>query len=157
MQFLLLIILIIVLIAAIRSNFKGVQKRIKPKSFIILPLLIILYLYGIFKNSHQMSLISYIILVVALIIGCLIGNARAKSYSFTVNADGDVFYRKEILDAIILIALLISECIIKLIFKTYENNLYTLVNTSLIVMTTGSIVVRRIVMFLKYREIKKRL
>lgn len=156
-HFLLAIIIVIILVKSIINNSGGVQKRIKPLSFIILPILIVLYLFNLFQDTKGFSLISYIIFGVALIVGGFIGYTRSKSYSFTVNADGDVFYRKEIWDSIILIALLVTEGISKYVFNNYNENFFTIVNTALIILVTTSIVVRRIAMFQKYRKIRKNL
>ena len=95
--------------------------------------------------------------IIAIIIGSFIGYNRSKSYSFTINADGDVFYKKEIWDSTILIAFLLIEGLIRYIFKTYDQGLLFLINTSLIILGTSSIAIRKVAMFIKYKKIKKRL
>ncbi|MGL4450985.1 MAG: CcdC protein domain-containing protein [Sarcina sp.] len=156
-HFLPFIIILIILIKTIRSNTSTSQIRIKPRSFILLPVLIVIYLYGIFATSKHLPLSYYLVFLISAIIGGFIGYARSKSYSFTLNADGDVFYKKEIWDSIILIILLLIEGSIRYIFKTYNANLFVLINTALIILATSSIAIRRVAMFLKYRDIKKRL
>ncbi|MGL5066368.1 MAG: CcdC protein domain-containing protein [Sarcina sp.] len=156
-HFLPFIIILIILIKNIKRYSSGYQKRVKASSFIFLPILILIYLYGIFKTSSHLPIYYYFIFVIAIIIGGLIGFTRSKSYSFTVNADGDVFYKKEIWDSIVLIVLLVIEGLTRYVFKTYDANLFVLANTTLIILATASIAIRRIAMFLKYRDIKKRL
>lgn len=156
-HFLPFIIIILILIKNIKNNSDGKQKRIKPKSFIILPILIIIYIYGIFRTSSYLPKYYYLIFIVAIILGSLIGYNRSKSYSFTINADGDVFYKKEIYDSVILIILLLIEGLIRYVFKTYEQSLFILANISLIILGTSSIAVRKIAMFIKYKKIKKNL
>ena len=156
-HFILAILIVIILARSIVKNSGGVQKRIKPISFIVLPVLIILYLFNIFEDTKGFSLWAYLVFLIALIIGGFIGFVRSKSYSFTVNADGDVFYRKEIWDSVVLIILLIAEGVSKYIFKNYDESLFTIVNTGFILLVTSSIVVRKFVMFLKYKKVKKNL
>ena len=93
-HFLPFIIILIILIKNIKRYSSGYQKRVKASSFIFLPILILIYLYGIFKTSSHLPIYYYFIFVIAIVIGGLIGFTRSKSYSFTVNADGDVFYTK---------------------------------------------------------------
>lgn len=156
-HFLPFIIILLILIKNIKNNSNGYQKRVKARSFILLPVLILIYLYGIFHTSSHLPLYYYLVFIIAIIIGGFIGYGRSKSYSFTINADGDVFYRKEIWDSAILIVLLLIEGLIRYVFKTYDKNLFVLINTSLIVLATSSIAIRRVAMFLKYKEIKKNL
>lgn len=154
-HFLAFIIIILILIKNIKNNSNGKQKRIKANSFIILPILILIYIYEIFKTTPCLPLYYYLIFIIAIIIGGFIGYNRSKSYSFTVNADGDVFYKKEIYDSVILIALLLIEGVIRYVFQTYEQSLFVLANTSLIILGTSSIAIRKIYMFIKYKKLKK--
>ena len=154
-HFLPFIIIILILLKNIKNNSNGKQKRVKAKSFIILPILILIYIYEIFRASSHLPLYYYLIFIIAMIIGGFIGYKRSKSYSFTVNADGDVFYKKEIYDSVILIALLLIEVLIRYIFKTYEQSLFVAVNISLIILGTSSIAIRKVYMFIKYKKLKK--
>lgn len=151
------IILILILLRSIFTNLKGTQNRVKPISFILLPVCVLIYFYEIFNNSYNLSKILYLIIILAIILGGFVGHARSKSYSFTVNADGDLFYRKEIVDSVILITLLVVEYALRLGFYPYTSDLFTFIITTLIAFTTSSIACRRFFMFLKYRDIKKRL
>ncbi|WP_297521403.1 CcdC protein domain-containing protein [uncultured Clostridium sp.] len=156
-HFLPFIIILLILIKNIKRYSSGTQKRVKARSFILLPVLILIYLYGIFHTSTHLPLYYYFVFIIAALLGGLIGYSRSKSYSFAINADGDVFYKKEIWDSIILIILLSLEGLIRYVFKIYDSSLFVLINTALIILATSSIAIRRVAMFLKYREIKKRL
>lgn len=156
-HFLPFIIILLILIKNIKNNSNGKQKRVKAKSFVILPILVLIYIYGILKTSSHLPTYYYLMFIMAIIIGSFIGYNRSKSYSFTINADGDVFYKKEIWDSTILIAFLLIEGLIRYIFKTYDQGLLFLINTSLIILGTSSIAIRKVAMFIKYKKIKKRL
>lgn len=156
-HFLPFIIILLLLIKNIVRNSSGYQKRVKARSFILLPILTLIYLYGIFHTSSHLPIYYYLIFIIAIVVGGFIGYGRSKSYSFTINADGDVFYKKEIWDSAILIVLLLIEGSVRYIFKTYDESLFVLINTSLIILATSSIAIRRVAMFLKFKEIKKRL
>ncbi|MGL5575109.1 MAG: hypothetical protein ACRDCW_06110, partial [Sarcina sp.] len=75
-HFLPFIIILIILIKTIRSNTSTSQIRIKPRSFILLPVLIVLYLYGIFATSKHLPLSYYLVFLISAIIGGFIGYAR---------------------------------------------------------------------------------
>ncbi|MGL5767593.1 MAG: hypothetical protein ACRCX8_18325, partial [Sarcina sp.] len=151
------IIIIIILIKSIKNNIAGNTKRVKVSSFIYLPILILIYLFEIFRTTHSFPIYFYFIFIISAIIGGIAGFIRSKSYSFTINADGDVFYRKEVWDSVILIIFMTTEGLLRYIFDIYDNNLITLVVTALIILTTSSIVIRRVGMYLKFRDLKRKL
>ncbi|MGL4740324.1 MAG: hypothetical protein ACRC41_05880 [Sarcina sp.] len=156
-HFLPFIIIIIILIKSIKDNIAGNRKRVKISSFIYLPVLILIYLFEIFRTTNKFPIYFYFIFIIVAIIGGISGYIRSKSYSFTINADGDVFYKKEVWDSVILIIFMTTEGLLRYIFDIYDNNLITLIVTALIILTTSSIVIRRVGMYLKYRELKRKL
>ncbi|MGL4990813.1 MAG: hypothetical protein ACRC57_06560 [Sarcina sp.] len=154
MKILVLLVLIFLLIKTIINSKK--LSRVKPISFILLPILVLLYFHETFKRSYIPD-VSYIIVIISMFIGIIIGSMRGKSYSFTLNADGDFFYIKEIVDSTILLALIILEFIFNLLFRSLTIKVIIVIITALISLVVASIVARRVVMFLKYQKMRKNL
>lgn len=148
-----IIIIAFIIYISIKNNLNGKQRKITPRSLVILPLLLIYYIYITIETMHSVSIFSLSIYAFAIIIGTLIGIYRSSLYSFT-HANGEVFYSKHIFDSVALIALLIFDTLLRLIFQKYDFSLFNVINLALILLAASSMITRRVIMFIKYNNKK---
>ncbi|MGL5576863.1 MAG: hypothetical protein ACRDCW_15095 [Sarcina sp.] len=145
-----LIPIIIILILVLKGAIQGKQKKVKPIKIILIPALFIYYIYGSLSQMHHIPNYYYIIFIIALLIGCVLGFIRSKFYTYSKDKLGNLVYKRDLTDAIILIVYIILEGSLRFIFQSYEANLFTLVNISLLFVAVASISVRRIIMLTNY-------
>lgn len=148
-----IIIIALLIYISIKNNLKGKQKKVTIRSIVLLPILLLYYIYTVACTMHSISIFSISIYLIAIIIGGIIGLYRSKLYSF-VSLDGDVFYSKHVFDSFALIALLIIDTLLRFIFQKYDFSLFNMINLALIVLAGASIITRRFIIFTKYNKLK---
>ena len=149
-----IIVMILIVFLIIKNSIKGKEKKIKPASIIIIPLLFIFSIYGSLSKINNIPAYYYAVFIVAGIIGALLGLFRSKFYSYSKNEEGHVVYKRGLTDVIILIVYIILESLVRFVFKSYEANFFTLINSSLLILAAASISIRRVIMFINYSKHK---
>ncbi|WP_297521405.1 CcdC protein domain-containing protein [uncultured Clostridium sp.] len=147
-----IIVMILIVFLIIKNSLKGKERKIKPISIIIIPLLLLSAVYQSVSKITNMPTYYYGIFIVAGIIGIFFGLFRSKFYSYSKNEEGHVVYKRGLTDVIILIAYIIIESLLRFVFKSYEANLFTLINSSLLILATASVSARRVIMFINYSK-----
>ena len=145
-----ILIYIFILGFIIKGSLKGNEKKITKRGIILVPILLAIATSQGVSSIKSMPNSYYLAFAIAIIAGALIGLYRSKFYSYRVNENGDVLYKRHIYDAIILIGFMLFEGLTRFIFKTYEANLFMLINSSLMFLATSSIATRRYIMYKRF-------
>ena len=148
-----ILIYIFILGLIIKNSLKGKEKKITTRGLLIIPILLGIATLDGLKSTTSIPPTYFLGFSIAIILGGLIGIYRSKFYSYRVNENGDVLYKRHIYDAIILIGFMLFEGLTKFIFKTYEANLFMLINSSLMFLATSSIATRRYIMYKRFTSL----
>lgn len=147
--------MIIILILVIKGGIKGKERKIKILPILLIPILFIYVIYQTLSQTSNIPNYYYGVFLASFIIGSSLGIVRSKFYTYSKDESGNIFYKRGLTDAIILVVYIILETILRLVFKSFEANLFTLINTSLLFVAVGSIFVRRIILLINYYNYKK--
>lgn len=146
-------ILVIGLIIYLLVKNTGKDKKMTTKGLLIIPILMIYEVYTSLQGVKGITIADEGVFFIAIAIGGVVGLIRSKFYSYRIEGD-QLFYKKHMTDTIILLGFIALEGVLRYVFKAYESNFFMLVNISLMMFATTSVVVRRIMMFIDSRKLK---
>ncbi|MGL5820939.1 MAG: hypothetical protein ACRCYE_04810 [Sarcina sp.] len=146
-------IIVIVLVIYLLVKNTGKDKKMTTRGLVIIPILMIYEVYGSMQGVKGLTIADEGIFFIAIAIGGIVGLIRSKFYSYRIEGD-QLFYKKHMTDTIILLSFIAVDGIIRYVFKAYESNFFMLVNISLMMFATTSVVVRRVMMFIDSRKLK---
>ena len=146
------IVIIVILFLMIKSSLKGKTKKIKD-GFFILPLI---FLYLSFKEIIKVNLnLEYIgVIIISLIIGGTIGIFRSRFYKFHINELGEVVYKRQVFDILVLVVYLLIKVMISYAVGIYDRNFLNYINVAFILTATASIGARRVIIYYNYLRLK---
>ena len=148
-----ILIYIFILGFIIKGSLKGNEKKITTRGLLIVPILLGLATFEGLKTITAIPPTYYLGFAIAIILGGLIGIYRSRFYSYRVNENREVLYKRHIYDAIIIVAFMLFEGLTRFIFKTYEANLFMFINSSLMFLATSSIATRRYIMYKRFTSL----
>ncbi|MGL4741668.1 MAG: hypothetical protein ACRC41_12800 [Sarcina sp.] len=146
-------IVVIGLIIYLLVKNTGKDKKMTTKGLLIIPILMIYEVYTSLQGVKGITIADEGVFFIAIAIGGVVGLIRSKFYSYRIEGD-QLFYKKHMTDTIILLGFIALEGVLRYVFKAYESNFFVLVNVSLMMFATTSVVVRRIMMFIDSRKLK---
>lgn len=146
-------ILVIGLIIYLLVKNTGKDKKMTTRGLVIIPILMLYEVYTNLQGMKGITIADEGVFFIAIAIGGVVGLIRSKFYSYRIEGD-QLFYKKHMTDTIILLGFIALEGVLRYVFKAYESNFFMLVNISLMMFATTSVVVRRIMMFIDSRKLK---
>lgn len=149
------LILILILGLIIKDAITGKEKKITLFSIAIIPILFIYLIMQNLKLTVSIPEYYYIAFAAATVVGIIFGIFRSKFYTYRINENGEVLYKRQITDAIIFVIYIFFDIVIKFVCKYYDANLLNLISTALLFVAAPSITSRRVIMFLTYTKLLK--
>ncbi|WP_195971270.1 CcdC protein domain-containing protein [Clostridium thermobutyricum] len=146
------IVIIVILYLMIKSSLKGKTKKIKD-GFFILPLIFLYLSYTeIIKVNLNLECIG--VIIISLIIGGIIGLFRSRFYKVNINDLGEVVYKRQVFDILVLVVYLLIKVIISYAVGIYDRNFLNYINVAFILTATASIGARRVIIYYNYLKLK---
>ena len=151
MEFLLYIFIILLII---KGMFTNKEKKVNIKTIFLVPIILTTINLITLSSLNLFSFNKVLILSLSLLIGIFFGIYRSRFYTYRLDLNNKIVCKKHIYDSIVFILFILFEGTIKFLFQKYDSNMFKLINSTLLLVITGSIYSRKLFAYLNYKKLE---
>ncbi|WP_297638357.1 hypothetical protein [uncultured Clostridium sp.] len=146
------IILILIIYKGFVSAKAGKTKKVKEGIF-ILPF-VFLYLAVEQMKSVNIGVGTISFIAICIVIGAAVGLFRSRFYKVLVNENGEIVYKREVWDILILVVYLVIKIALDFSIGYFDKNLVNSVEAGALFMACASIAVRKLKIYVEANKLK---